>query len=56
MTLFEHRIKLIVLVSAIFAIVSSSIPQVYELKQKAFLIPHPAKAYRGGEDAYFSSN
>lgn len=28
---------------------------VFEFNQRTFMIPHPAKAYRGGEDAFFSS-
>ena len=39
------------------ALLGSSIgSQIYEFNQKPCMIPHPDKAYRGGEDAYFANN
>jgi hypothetical protein len=32
------------------------VSQHYYFQQQALMIPHPEKAHRGGEDAYFSSS
>lgn len=46
-------ISILIILNSSF--LASSHP-IFQFKQQASLIPHPEKAHRGGEDAYFASH
>ncbi len=48
--------KLLAIILLFSLVMFTSASPYFEFKQQAVMIPHPEKAHRGGEDAYFASN